>query len=335
MYSKHKLKRYSLSVIALLMCLVAYTVILASSQGHGEPKKNPQEAGVRERIAILMSNTLKEREKITPEGTKLWLPVPPPQEAFREVKGYGDKAVLILAEYLKSGAYHERELAMQFLVHIGGSRIVESLLMVIRYDPEPRLREGALAYLEQIPWEEAAPILKEASTVDPDPRVREKADYILMSHEARESKPQSEGFIRKRIAILMTHIIKEGELVTSDGVKVQTKAYPSNEELEEIKHYGDAAVPILSEYLTREESREKSLAMRFLSMLGGSRIVEPLRKVALYDSSPAMRESALRMLGTAPREMTYPIIKEAAENDPDSQVRKTAKDILESSAKKK
>jgi HEAT repeat protein len=281
-----------------------------------------------------MSDTLKEREKNTPDGMKLWAPVPPPHEALQEVKGYGDKAVPILAEYLKSGPYPERELAMQFLSHISGSRIVEPLLLVIRYDPEPTLREDALAYLANASWKEAAPILKEASKVDPDPRVREKAVYLIMGHGAREVKSPPEGFIRKRIAALMAHILKKGEAVTSDGIKVATRALPSNEDIEEIKRYGDTAVPILSEYLTAEESREKNLAMRFLGVLGGSRIVEPLRKIALYDSSPAMRDLALRWLTTAPWDIVAPIIKQAMEFDSDPQVREAAKNILASYAPK-
>lgn len=336
MRTKHDLKRNSLSAVALLLCLFVCTATVTGNLGHAEQQKKSSDVSIRERIAILMSNTLKEREKISPEGTKLWVPISPPQEAFQEMKGYGDKAVSILAEYLKSGAYPERELAMQFLSHVGGSRIIKPLLAVIRYDPEPNLREAALAYLDQTSWEEAAPILKEVSKVDPDHRVREKAAYLLGSHEARELKSPPENLVRERIAVLMAYIIKKGEGVASDGVAVWMPylARPSNEDIEEIKRYGDDAVPILSEYLTAGGEREKSLAMRFLGVLGGSRIVEPLRKVILHETSPLLRELALRWLTTAPWEMVSPIIKEAMESDADPQVREAAKNILTSYAPK-
>lgn len=332
MHSNHELKRYSLSVVAFLLCLFPYSTTLTTSLRHGQMQKNLSEAVVRERIAVLMSETLREREKITPEGIRLWVPVPPPHEALQEVKGYGDKAVTILVEYLKSGSYHERELAMQLLSHFGGSNIVEPLLMVIRYDPEPRLREDALKYVSQLPWEVASPILRETSKADLDPRVREKAKYTLDQHEAFEVKTPSESFIRKRVAALMSYILKKGEGVTSDGAKywMPRLARPSEEDIEEVRRYGDDAVPILSKYLSSEDGREKNLAMQFLGMLGGNRIISPLERIILNDPSPSMRQTALRWLTEAPWDRASPIIEQAAQNDLDPGVRQTAREILDS-----
>ena len=141
---KSELKRYPLSVIPILLCILVYTLTSNINPGQAGTQKKSPDDNERRKVAILMSNAIKEREKITSEGIKLWVPLPLPQEALEDVKEYGDKAILILAEYVKSGAYHERELAMQFLAHIGGVRIVEPLLIVIRYDPEPILREEAL-----------------------------------------------------------------------------------------------------------------------------------------------------------------------------------------------
>jgi hypothetical protein len=326
---QHEVKLYSLSAISLLLCLLACALNVTASLRRGQMQENPPEAVMRQRIAVLMSNTLREREKIAPNGVKVWAPVPLSHEALEEIKGYGDKAAPILAGYLKSGAYQERELAMLFFSHLGGSRMVESLLTVIRSDPEPNLRTIALTYLSQAPWEVASPILREVSKVDRDPRVRDKAEYILKSHEARELKSPSESVIRKRIASMMDYILKRAETVTPDGIKVQIVARPSNEEIEEIKSYGDDAVPVLSEYLSAEDSRQKLLALRFLGILGGGRIIEPLEKVIRSDPSPSTRETALIWLAEAPWDLASPIIQQAAQNDPDAAVRQTARGLLD------
>jgi HEAT repeat protein len=320
----------SLSVIRSLLCLLA-TVAAVTSHGHSQLNQRAPEVAVQKRIAALMNATLGVREKITPEDTKLWLRVPPPAEAIEEVKAYGDRAVAILAEYLRSGNYHDRELAMEFLSRVGGASVVEPLLTVIRYDPEPRLREAGLEYLSKASWDAAAPTLREAWKADPDPRVRQKAKYILESHEAQESKSRPASFVRKRIAALMGHILKKGEGVLSDGSRVWTAsmAHPSNEDVKEIKNYGDRAVPILSEYLTWEDGHRKNLAMRFLGILGGSRIVAPLERVILNDPSPGVRETALRYLTSAPWESASPILQQAAQDDPDPAVRQTARELLE------
>jgi hypothetical protein len=314
----------SIPLFCLLVCIVNATARIERFPGQESPPEN----AVHQRIAVLMSETLRERDKLTADGRRLWVPVPAPSDALQEVKGYGDKAVLILAEYLKSGSYHERELAMEFLSIVGGSRVLEALRMVIRSDPDPRLRIHALRYLEKASWKAAAPILREASTADADAHVRKEAKYILDGNEARESESSPTNVVRQRIATLMAHTVEKGGGVFPDGVKVWTVGRPSNEDIEEIKRYGDGAIPILSEYLTSEDGRLRDLAIRFLGILGGSRVVEPLERVIRSDPAPALREAALIWLGETPWELASPIIREAAQNDPDPRVRRTAEDLL-------
>ena len=126
----------------------------------------------------------------------------------------------------------------------------------------------------------------------------------------------------------MRHTLKQGEFKVNGAVAAWTRTSPSKENVEEIQRYGDDAVPILSEYLGSEDDREKELAMRFLGLLGGSRIVEPLRKVIQSDNSPSIREIALRWLTQAPWDLASPIIQEAAEKDIDLEVRNVAKKLL-------
>ena len=72
-----------------------------------------------------------------------------------------------------------------------------------------------------------------------------------------------------------------------------------NDEIGEVKHYGDRAIPVLSEYLS-EDRAEKYLAMRLLGEIGTSGIIGPLARVATKDASPSYRQTALRWLTQAP-----------------------------------
>lgn len=91
-----------------LFCSLVYLMTMITDPRYAHTQQDTPEAVVRQRIAVLMSNTLREREKTASDGRKLWVPVPLTREALKELKGYGDKAEPILAEYLKSGSYHER-----------------------------------------------------------------------------------------------------------------------------------------------------------------------------------------------------------------------------------
>lgn len=96
----------------------------------------------------------------------------------------------------------------------------------------------------------------------------------------------------------------------------------------EIRRYGDDAIPILAEYLNSGNGFEKYLAMRFLGLIGSSGVVEPLNRVALGDASSSFRLVALRWLTQAPWELASPIIRQAADNDPVPEVREAARELL-------
>src|SRR5262249_19821164 len=179
------------------------------------------ERDVQAKIAALMEATLAKRDTVSPDGRKVWLPVPPSTETIRQVRACGN-SVRVLAEYSRSGSYHERELALEFLHYVAGGEVVEALARAARADREPRLRTEALRYLVQESWEVADPILREASRADPDAKVREYAKYELESHAARAAVAAPESMIRKRIGALIRHTIDSANLVTSDGVRVQT-----------------------------------------------------------------------------------------------------------------
>src|SRR4030095_4569747 len=137
-----------------------------------------------------------------------------------------------------------------------------------------------------------------------------------------------EGAIRERIATIIHNTIKQGEGRTVDGVEFWTRVPPSTKDVEEIKSYGDKAVPILEEYLFSDVGREGDLVLRILGGMGGSLVVEPLKRVIEQSTSAWRRQEALRALTQAPWELAVPIMRNAAETDRNSEVRKEARDLL-------
>ena len=136
------------------------------------------------------------------------------------------------------------------------------------------------------------------------------------------------GAIRERIATILHETLKQGEGTMVEGYRFFTWIPPSNEDVEEIKSYGDKAVSILEEYLFSDVGREGDLVLRILGGMGGSRVLEPLKRVVEQSTSAWRREEALRSLTQAPWELAFPIIRNAAETDRDPEVRAEARDLL-------
>jgi hypothetical protein len=134
--------------------------------------------------------------------------------------------------------------------------------------------------------------------------------------------------MRERISAIIRETIKQGEGTTVDGVKFTTRVPPSDENVEEIKRFGDKAVPVLEEYFWSKDGFDGVLALRFLGLLGGSRIVEPLKRVVEKSDSPTLRELALLWLTQAPWDLAAPVIRNVAETDPDAKLRGVARDLL-------
>lgn len=170
--------RPQMAAILLLTCLL----IVSTSKAREQSSITCDKAKVRERVARIMRDTLKQGETKVNGVVTSWTRIPPSSEAVEEVRCYGDDAVSVLAEYLKSKDSPKKELALRFLGELGGSRIVEPLRMVILYEPSPLLRELALRWLTTAPWDIASPIIKEAMESDADPQVREAAKNILASY---------------------------------------------------------------------------------------------------------------------------------------------------------
>jgi hypothetical protein len=76
----------------------------------------------------------------------------------------------------------------------------------------------------------------------------------------------------------------------------------SAEDIQQIKQYGERAIPVLSTYLLGESPRSERVAIRLLGVIGGPAIVDPLAKVLNGSPRPGSREEALRSLHEASRE---------------------------------
>ena len=133
----------------------------------------------------------------------------------------------------------------------------------------------------------------------------------------------------KSIDRIISETLKEGEGVVN-GVRVWRRVPPAKKNVEEIRRFGVEAVPFLINHLSSESDRERALAVEFLGLLGGRRIIPPLQKVIQEDTSPTMRILALRWITQAPFNLVSPIIHEAATRDLDEQVRQEAQEILRS-----
>jgi|SRR5689334_7753798 len=138
---------------------------------------------------------------------------------------------------------------------------------------------------------------------------------------------------RGRIAEIMQRTLKGGEgRIVHNGqvINTYTRRGPTDADLEEIRRYGEDAVPILTEYLASKNAPEYELAMRFLGAIGGSSIVPSLKKVIFQDQSSRKREYAVRTITQAPRDAAAPILRRAAARDADPKVRRVAKEMLKS-----
>jgi hypothetical protein len=143
-----------------------------------------------------------------------------------------------------------------------------------------------------------------------------------------EAGAQTTAEVRERVDTIIKETLRRSEFTIAGNVKVITRVPPSYEAVEEIKRYGDRAILPLQEHLSSENAFEYELAMRLLGALGGERIIEPLKKIIVFDESARKREYALRWITQAPWDQASRVITQAAENDPDVNVRKVAKELL-------
>lgn len=181
MFLKAHAKQTPSSTRRVLSVLFVWMAIVAVGNGKTQQSKHTPDIQVHERISILMRDTIRRGEHMV-DGVKIWKSARPSNEELEEVQSYGDGAVPVLADYLKSEDVRERELALRFLGNLGGSRIVEPLRIVLLNDTSAGIRELALRWLATVPWDLVSPIIENSAKSDSDTKVRESAKEIMASH---------------------------------------------------------------------------------------------------------------------------------------------------------
>lgn len=146
--------------------------------------------------------------------------------------------------------------------------------------------------------------------------------------QSKVASAQTIAKVRERINTIIRETLQRGEFTTAEGVRAITRTPPSAEDVEEIKGYGDRAVLPLQEHFYSANAFEYEMAMRLMGELGGKRIIEPFKKIILYDPSARKREYALRGITQGPWDQAAKVISHAAENDSDANVRKVAQELL-------
>lgn len=143
-----------------------------------------------------------------------------------------------------------------------------------------------------------------------------------------EPGKQSTPRVERRITEILDRLVAEGTTRLPNGAIAYTRVPPSREDIEEIRAFGDAAVPVLARFAESAKPSQQQLAINLLGHLGGKRIVEPLRKLVENAESPALRIFALRSLAMAPWEDASPIIRKVSVSDTSEPVRGEAEKIL-------
>jgi hypothetical protein len=86
--------------------------------------------------------------------------------------------------------------------------------------------------------------------------------------QAVSAKPSDNRVIRERIATIFHETLKRGEVaIEHNGRQVTARSFlpPSTENVDEIRRYGQDAIPILVEYLDSDSGFEKFWRCAFLA----------------------------------------------------------------------
>ena len=164
----------------LLFSILVLTSVIATA-GAAQISAGPDKAEMRAKIGAI----IRERTKgavISVNGMRVETRIPPQPDAVKTIKGYGDEAVPVLADFSRSRNVRERQAAIEFLGLLGGKRIVAPLQKIIDSEAEPHLRILALRWITTAPDELSLPIIRASATHDANRQVREAAQSILNDH---------------------------------------------------------------------------------------------------------------------------------------------------------
>jgi hypothetical protein len=146
--------------------------------------------------------------------------------------------------------------------------------------------------------------------------------------QSSEIKPTQE-FINRQVTEIVENALQRGTGSTPEGVRITPmRAEISMEEMNQIKAFGDRAIPPLSGYLNTSNYRAPHLVVRILAYIGGKGVIAPLSKAAEHSPSEVVRLSAVECLGQQPWEDVSAAVKRVASGDLNPLVREHAQRVI-------
>ena len=118
------------------------------------------------------------------------MPVNPSNADLREVKGYGDSAVKVLAGYVDSTSVMDQHVAFRFLVGFQGDTAFEAISSFAEKSAFAGVRQEATADLGGFPEDKVKSILERISSSDSDPGVRAAAGRALLHFRPAQGRQQ-------------------------------------------------------------------------------------------------------------------------------------------------
>jgi len=144
--------------------------------------QNPQLPGdlVRQRISAVIHRISESSQIMLKDGSYATpMPVLPSTDELREIKGYGDQAVAVLATYVDSSRGMEQHLAIRFLLECRDDQALAALQAFAEKSKIGGIREEAITGLRGFPIQKVKQIVESISSSDPDPEVRAFARRVL------------------------------------------------------------------------------------------------------------------------------------------------------------
>lgn len=144
-----------------------------------------------------------------------------------------------------------------------------------------------------------------------------------------QHREPSEDEARLRISFLIQQTIKQSSTKLKDGSTATVMpVLPSNDDLKEVKRYGDQAVKVLATYLNSTQGMEQHVSLRFLLQFQDDSALSAVQAFAEKSKFAGVRQEAIAALtGFAP-EKTKQIIERISNTDPDMNVRESARRAL-------
>lgn len=136
--------------------------------------------------------------------------------------------------------------------------------------------------------------------------------------------------IRHRVSFLIRRTIEKSKTKLSNNeYAIVMPVLPSEQDLHEVRGYGDQAVRILAGYATSTSSMEQHVSLRFLGQFQDELALEAVQGFAEKSAFPGIRQQGTVMLRGFPAKKAKPIVERISKADPDPDVRAHARHVLD------